>query len=63
MLRLLATVKVFPRSPIIFTLMKVATLSSEKAVLTGITQRQIPEYGNLNIHRRENIQSDIALIG
>jgi hypothetical protein len=40
-----------------------AILFSETSVLTGATRRNIPEYGILHTHRRENLKSYVVLTG
>jgi hypothetical protein len=62
-LRLLVTANVVPRSPILVTLNIETTRSPQTSVLTRGTRRNIPEYGSLNIYRRENEKSYIALTG
>jgi hypothetical protein len=46
--RLLIPANVVPSSPILVTLME-AVCSSETSILTRVTQRNIPEYGILNL--------------
>jgi hypothetical protein len=57
---LLVTVNVIPSSPILITLMMEAKRSSKTSVSTSTTRRNIPEYGILDSHRRENLKSYIA---
>jgi hypothetical protein len=62
-LRFLVTANVAPSSPIRVTLMMAMIRSFETSVLTSATQRNIPEYGILHSHRRENFQSYVELTG
>jgi hypothetical protein len=57
MCRLLVTANVLPSSPILVTLRKVALRSSETSALIGATWHNIPQYGILHSHRRENLKS------
>jgi hypothetical protein len=59
--QLLVTANVVPSSLIFFTLMMVATYSSETLFLTTATWRHIPEDSILHGHHRENLKSYIAL--
>jgi hypothetical protein len=63
MLALLVTANVVSRSLTLSTLKTEAIRSFEASVLTGATQRHIPEEGILHCHRRENLKSYIALTG
>jgi hypothetical protein len=62
-LQLLLTAKVIRSSLIHSTLMMEPIRSSEPSVLTGTTQRDIPEDGLLHSHHRENLNSYVALTG
>jgi hypothetical protein len=55
--QLLVTASVVPSSLILVTLMKEALSSSETSILTRATQRNIPEYGILQSHCREDLKS------
>jgi hypothetical protein len=59
--RLLVTANVVPSSPILVTLMMEALRSTKTSALTRATQRNIPENTILHRHRRENLNSYIAL--
>jgi hypothetical protein len=48
-------------APILVTLMMEAMFSSETSVLIKATWRNIPKYGILHSHRRENLKSYINL--
>jgi hypothetical protein len=58
--RLLVTARVVPISPFLVTLMKEALSSSETAVLTRATRRNIPN-AILHSHRHENLKSYILV--
>jgi hypothetical protein len=64
MLRRLALVRIeanfLPSSPILVTLMMEELSSFETPFLITVTRRNIPEYGILHSHRRENLKSYIA---
>jgi hypothetical protein len=55
--QLIVTAKVLPSSPIVVTLMMGALSSSETSVITGATQRKIPQDGilfsNMLVYNRE----------
>jgi hypothetical protein len=61
--QLLDIANAVPSSLILSTLMIVATLPSETAVLTRVTLRHISEDGIRLSHRREDLKSCIALTG
>jgi hypothetical protein len=55
--RLLLIANVVLSSPILVTLMMQAIRSYETSVLARVTRRNIPEYGILHSHHRENPES------
>jgi hypothetical protein len=61
--RLLFTASVFPRPPLLVTLIMEAPHSYETSVFTRATLRTIPEDGIRHSHRRESLKSYIALTG
>jgi hypothetical protein len=54
--RLLVTANVVLSSPILVTLKMEITVSFKMSILTRATRLNIPEYGILQIHRRENLK-------
>jgi hypothetical protein len=60
--RSLVTASVVPSSQILVTLME-GLSSSETSVLTRTKRRNIPLHAILHSHRRENLQSYVALTG
>jgi hypothetical protein len=56
--RLLVTANVVPSSPILFTLMMEALISSQESFHTIGTGCNIPEHAILHSHRRGNLKSD-----
>jgi hypothetical protein len=60
-LRLLVTTNIILSSPFLVTLMMEAIRSSETWAHTRVTQRHIPEDGNLHSHCREKLISSIEV--
>jgi hypothetical protein len=61
--RLLVTANVVPSSSILVTLIMEALSSSETSAVTRATRLDIPEYGLLHSHCRQDLKSYIALTG